>query len=301
MKVSCLRGLFLPIEPSDEWLQEANRRYRAEDLIPRQRPWQAWKDMSLEQDIPLALDDPRVQRIFRWFEQHTQQGAHQMGPLFRGTFFFDACFWPVDIPVVYGEVKLDVFASMSTMPDRLKIAVARDRDAATQLLTHWTSCADYGLGFEDLQRPSSGGFPEHLLLSGHRELCSSVSLLLSARPNARAALSASFAIELFAKWLLAIEIGLDEQGARKQYGHNLSALLEACRPYVPANELDDHIARAALMPKVSDRYEGAEPPLRYLWEAYLTAQTVAASLTRVKTGRDCQADLKFTELDPDSV
>lgn len=279
------------LDPSEEWLQAANERYRAADVVPKQRPWRAWRDYAEERGLDLELRDPRVQRILSWFEQSTQPGAHQAGPMYRGAFFFDTCFWPLDVPVVYGTVALDVFTALPTMPATVKQSALRDKETIAQLLTVWTCCIDYAFGFEDLQRPPLGGFAEHLILSGHRELCSCVGLLLSPRPNANVAHTASFVVELFAKWLLAVRDGLDETRARA-FNHSLVDLLEACRPYVPEDEINAHIARARLLPAVAARYDGAEPPTRYLWEAYLTAQTVAASLTRVQTHRDCQAALK---------
>lgn len=289
----------MPPEPSEAWLQAANDRYRAEDVVPKQRPWRAWRDYAGERGLALELRDARVQRIFSWFQQNTQPGAHQAGPMFRGAFFFDACFWPLDVPVVYGTGTLDLFAALSTMPLTLKQSVLRNDEAMAQLVMLWTCCIDYAFGFEDIG-PSSGGFPQNLILSGHRELCSCVGLLLSPRPNAKAAHTASFAVELFAKWLLATKDGLDEKRARA-FNHNLVHLLDACRPYVPEREINAHIARARLMPPVSDRYDGAEPSGRYLWEAYLTAQTVAASLTRVQTGRDSQAALKLDDRGGDAA
>lgn len=279
-------------EPTDEWLSAANLRYREADVPPRQRPWRAWTDYADEQRIALELRDRRVTRIFDWFKEHTQEGSHRTGPLYQGAFYFDACFWALDVPVVYGTVTLDLFASLTTMPVGLKQALARDPGAMEQLLITWTSCIDYGLGFDDLLKEGTTGIAGDFLQSGHRELCSCVGLLLAPRPNAKAAHTASFAIELVAKWLLATKEGLDSEGAKK-LGHNLERLLERCSPYVPNAELAAHIERARLMPAIGARYEGAEPPPRYLWEAYLTAQTIVATLTRVVTGRDSQPTLRI--------
>src|SRR5687768_12327796 len=105
----------MTLEPSDSWLHAANERYRAADTPPKQRPWLAWSDFAREREVTIDSTHPIVKRIFSWFRANTQEGSMSMGPLFRAAYYFDTSFWPLDIPVVFGTVALDLFSRLTTM------------------------------------------------------------------------------------------------------------------------------------------------------------------------------------------
>lgn len=273
------------MEPTEAWLVRINQALRAEDVPPRQRPFLAWRAYADEYHLAIALNNPIVKRIFEWFQMNTQVGSHLGGPLFRGAYFFDASFWPLQVPIIYGSVELNVWASLQTMPDALKAAVARDKEAMAQLIDTWTSAVDYAFSFGDLTRPPPPRFALDLLMSADRELRGIGDLLLAPRPSAKAAHSAALAIELVGKFFLALRGNLDDAAAR-QLGHNLVAILSRCGEKAPIRDLSVLIERAKLLPGPVDRYAGTEPPPRYLWEAYLTALLTAANLLRPFTNRD---------------
>jgi hypothetical protein len=288
------------LEPTEAWLVRINQALRAQDVPPRQRPFLAWRAYADEHHLALAFDNPTVKRIFEWFQANTQTGSQLSGPLFSGAYFFDASFWPLEVPLLYGAAELNVWASLRTMPQALKAAVARHQEAMAQLIDTWTSAVDYAFSFNDLMRPPPPQFALALLLSADRELRGIGDLLLAPRPSAKAAHSAALAIELVGKFFLARRANLNDAAAR-ELGHNLVAILSRCGEEVPVRDLSVLIERARLLPGPVDRYAGAEPPPRYLWEAYLTALVTAANLLRPFTNRDVGASINVQGQEHDSV
>jgi len=91
----------------DGWLQSTNARYRSEEIPHRHRPFKALSDFSREFNCSIDLAPPTANTIFEWFEAHSQPGSHAVGALFTGAFYFDACFWPLYIPLGYGTFTLN--------------------------------------------------------------------------------------------------------------------------------------------------------------------------------------------------
>src|SRR5262249_4880224 len=145
-------------EPTDEWLEEANRKFRKIDVPPRRRPWDAWRQFCIEKQVSLSLSDPQVMRIFEWFRQNTQEGSQILGPLFRSTFYCDACVWPIRVPLVFGSVRIQIFDMLYTMPPGIKVAVGHDAVGLNELHISWTSAMDCVLSIDDLCKPSVRGF-----------------------------------------------------------------------------------------------------------------------------------------------
>jgi hypothetical protein len=282
----------LSLKPSEEWLQAINGVLRSKDVPPRQRPFKAWVAYADQHGLSLSFDDPMTRRIFEWFRANAQEGSLNIGTLFKGAYFFDACFWVLEIPVFYGTVELEPWTFLPSLPTSLKSAVARDRTALAGLINVSISALDYALSFDDLLKtPASNPFALGMLVGADRELRASGELLLTARPSAKSAHSAALAVEMFGKYLLAVRAGLNDRGA-KTLGHNLEAILAQCGNVSPVRELNVLIGRAKLLPNINDRYSDAEPPARYLWEAYLTALLVAAGLVRTLTHRDAAGAMK---------
>jgi len=137
---------------SDDWLRAINRDFREQDIEPRRRPWLAIQRYSQEFGVSVDFSSPFANRIFEWFQSHTQPGTHIIGPLFTGVFYFDACFWPVSIPHAYGTVSINALDSLESMPDTLKQEImATPRDAWNYVLL-WVDCLDYAYGFDDMHR-----------------------------------------------------------------------------------------------------------------------------------------------------
>lgn len=277
---------------SESWLAEANDRYRQRDIPHKQRAFRAWRELSVERQIPLTLGSPIVREIFDWFSRHAPSAATSYGELFRFPFFFDAVFWPIAVPTMFGTVRLAPFEMLPMLPNATHAALAVDRPARGEYLSAWSSVVDWVLSFEDLYHATARGFADQLLAATKRKLVSASHELLSGRPSADAAQSAAFAIELATKRLLVVRKDRTQPELKAApFGHNLTRLLEECSDLLPPEVGSALIERVRGLPSISARYTDLPAEPQYLWQCYLTALVACAACIRVETGRDIAASL----------
>ena len=152
MLASILNSCPSMIDPQalENWLSSANARYRADEVPPRHRPFKAMSDFTREFNCSLALDSPIAKAIFDWFYKHSQRGSHVVGALFTGAYYFDACFWPLYIPLGYGTFSLNALNCLETMPEVLKKQISQSREDLWQLALYWADCCDYAYGVDDI-------------------------------------------------------------------------------------------------------------------------------------------------------
>src|SRR6476660_2907964 len=110
----------------ESWLEKFNERMAREDIPHRQRPFRAMEEWTRIYPVTLAFDSPEVIALFSWFERNSPPTAHHIGSVFQGAYHFDAAFWPVDIPHVYGTAKLNAFDSLTGMPLSVKQRLANE-------------------------------------------------------------------------------------------------------------------------------------------------------------------------------
>ena len=238
---------------SDEWLNNANSRYRAKSLPAKRRPFEALLDYTSEKHGAISFSSPAAERVFRWFKERTAPGADRIGALFTGSYFYDAHFWSVTIPIGYGNVKLDAFQSLETMPDAVKVELSRDPDELRTYVLYWIDCADYAFGFDDIRKfDALSPRAMALLKNANHELTGAVDLVSDLRPNPRAAFNARMATELFVKALLVERSGYDDK-ALKDLSHNLDKLLEHAAAICPANEIRILRGLTSVFPRIDER------------------------------------------------
>lgn len=279
------------IEPTEAWLLAANARYRAADIPPKHRSARAWRDYALEHGVPLEIGHPIARRIVAWFEVRSTPSNMAVGPFFRGAFFWDSTFWSMDVPVIFGTVRINVFAMLTEMPPHLKLELSQDKRALDELVTCFVSATDCALSVDQLEGAISG-FRRDFLLSGYRELSAASSVLLSTEPTGKATNSLTLAVEMFGKWLLSTRSGLDEKAAKNKYRHDVEAILRDCSQYLPQSEHSALAQLTRLLPPMEHRYKASDPEPRELWTCYLSAIEVIASLVRAETGRDTRSSLR---------
>src|SRR5579872_3899250 len=95
------------MEIPDEWLELQNQRMGDEGVPYPRRPFKAIENWTLENGCSISFPSPTADRVFSWFESHSPKGAHAIGAMFTGAFYFDAYFWKVPIPIAYGTVKIN--------------------------------------------------------------------------------------------------------------------------------------------------------------------------------------------------
>jgi hypothetical protein len=279
-------------ELTDEWLEQINEELRKKDIPHKRRPWEAWMEWANYSGEVSSLGDENVEKIFAWFEKNTKAGSQNFGSMYVGAFYYDSCFWPVFIPVVFGTVKLDAAKSLRTMPDTIKSRLTRDVDDFINYLAVWCDCYDYGFGIEELSgNKSIGAFGQELLSSGNQQLTATVTLLHEDIPNPKAMESARMATEMFMKAFLASKIELTEKVAKDKIGHNLEKALKLCLDADSNSELQVIQTSLTCFPEIWDRYKGTEKTPSELWQSYGVAQCAGATVVRSLTGRDSRKSI----------
>ncbi len=276
-----------------DWLEQINRRLSDAGVPYKQRPWHAMRAWSLERNIGVRFPSPTSEHIFGWFYRNSPAEAHHIGSLFTGLFYFDVYFWPVDIPIAYGKVKLDPFVSIRAMPDLVKARLRNDKIAHLGYLGLWADCVDYGFGRDDLRGNSAiTGFAASLFKAANEQLEATISVLRETRPNSKAMEFGRMATEMFLKSFLAAHVGLTEQEAKKRINHDLELALKECLAARPASELFQLQVRLSQFPDVNARYAGATYSHDQLWSAYGTAQFVGSAVMRSLTDRNMRRTLE---------
>ncbi len=279
--------------PDDTWLAKVNLDFRNANVDVKERPFLALdryrKDFGL---ISISFDSPAANKIFDWFQENTKPEAHHIGSMFTGVYHYDACFWPVDIPIGYGHFGFEAPECLRGMSVELKanlMAVPRD---AWSYASFWVHCLDYAYGFDDMTKLNKyPAFAFSLLENADRELRAAVSQLLEKHPNSKAAMSSRMAVEMYLKAFLVYRANYTEPQV-KAFRHRLADLIKECRKLAPAHDILKIDPDLTVFPAIHERYTGDEIPNPMLWAAYGIAQYTAASLVRGFTDRDTRPQLE---------
>lgn len=273
------------------WLSAANRRYGAEGIPHKRRPFRAMSDFTSEHKCSLAMDDPLTKRIFDWFYEHSPPRAHQVGAVYTGIFLYDAAFWPVRVPMIFGTVSVNALDCLGAMPAQIKHALESEHQDIWNYVVHWVNCMDYGYGQMDLDggsrlRPRAMKF----LGAGHAELVGANVQLLEPRPNVKAILGMRMATEILLKTVLVQERDLTDSQLMK-LSHKLEDAASACAEATKEKVFEEVAKLASLYPPVSARYDDTGWSHTGVWQAAALAQLTAATVTRLYTDRDMRASI----------
>jgi len=281
-------------ELTETWLENINEEFHKKNTPHKQRPWLASREWAKRTGGSISLDDEVTDNIFAWFEKNTRIGSQNVGSLYTGVFYYDSCFWPVIIPVVYGTVKLDIWDSLKTIPKSIATRLKGNQAAVLQYTSLWTYCAEYAFSIDDIKKKSAlGDFTKELMESGDQQLRATVTLLIERQPNQKAMESARMATEMFLKMFLAGKAGLTEKDAKDKIGHKLEVALNKCLESDPKSELKSIQANLGIFPNISDRYKGTDRLLETLWQAYRVAQFSGSAVIRSFSGRNLHETIKF--------
>jgi HEPN domain-containing protein len=280
--------------PDDIWIAKVNLDFRNENIDIKSRAFLALdrycKEFSV---ISISFDSPIAKKIFGWFQENTKPEAHHIGFMFTSVYYYDACFWPVDIPIISGgHFRIESLEYLRGMPVNLKTdLMSVPRDAWSYAL-FYVDCQDYAYGFDDMIKLNRDPvFALSLLENANRELRSAVSQLLENHPNSKAAMSARMAVEMYLKAFLAYKANYTEQHL-KRFSHRLADLVRECQSIAPEHDILRIESGLAVFPEIHERYTGDNIPNPRLWEAYCIAQYTAAAFVRGFTDRDTRSQLK---------
>jgi hypothetical protein len=279
----------------ESWLLQQNEKYRRQQIPPIRRPFLALGELAKTFRVSIAFHAPVAVEVFEWFEANTKPGAHLIGLMFTGAFFYDSCFWPVTIPVGFGTFRIAPINALQTMPDPLKSVFWDNAVARNVYLHYWSDCFDYGYGIDQMRAgtrldPRAAKF----LTNGDEELRSALAALLAPRPALKAIMSFRMACEIFLKTFLIQEKHLTERDL-KTLGHQIGLLAKECFAVKPYTEFKIIEQTAHAFPNVSDRYDGDTKTPSAVFDAVVIAQLAGATITRHFSGWDTRSQLTGTQ------
>jgi SseB protein N-terminal domain len=141
-------------EVTPEWLSNLNDQFSKHDVPHSQRTWRAMAEWSKRNHTSLAYDSWRCEFITTWFAGHIKPAADHIGLLAKAAYFYDATFWPVEVPIILGQPEgnpLDLLA----MPASVRMRLLADRNELYLYLKFWADCVDYYYGISDVRDPST--------------------------------------------------------------------------------------------------------------------------------------------------
>lgn len=278
------------------WLQTTNRRYGEEAVPHRTRPFLALCDFTRERNYSIPTDHPVAQFVFQWFYSHSPPDAHQVGAVYTAVYFYDTAFWPVVVPIIFGQVSVDAFECLETMPQGVKSALGGNRLHTEEYVHHWANCMDHGYGQMELAscqalKPRAADF----LNSAHAEIQGANAQLLTGRPNHKAILGLRMANEIFLKAVLVQELNLTDKELQK-ISHRLEDAAKRCADATSDGIFEEIANRSHVYPPISARYDKSHWPANEVWEAASLAQLAAASATRLYSDHDMRSQILSTEI-----
>lgn len=276
-------------EALNSWLRATNRRYGVEGVPHKKRPFTALSDFTREHNCSFSSDHPTSKAIFQWFYEHSPPGAHHVGSVYTGIYFYDAAFWAVHIRLIFGTVSVDALDCLETMPKQIKETMAASHRDVWNYATHWVNCMDHGYGYMDLAgserlTPRAASF----LSAAHAEIRGANAQLLEPRPIHKAILSLRMANEIFLKSVLVQELDLSEDKLRS-ISHKLDDAASRCGDVTGERTFGEIAKRVRVYPPVSARYDQPSWSAAEVWEAATLAQLTAAAVTRLYSDRDSRS------------
>ena len=168
--------------PSEDWLKKINEKLRREHVHPDSRTFIAFKEFAKEFNYPfldLTSDEARV--ICKWFSENTKSSSREM---YRGAYYFDSCFWFVNVYILPGkQFGINPFDSLQ-MPDNLKQQLQSDNRESWRFIFLWVDCCDYAYGYDDMFKLRSfNELASNFIRSADKKLQATVSLLLEDNPH----------------------------------------------------------------------------------------------------------------------
>ncbi|MBM9616706.1 hypothetical protein JWJ90_20800 [Desulfobulbus rhabdoformis] len=271
---------------SEDWVANLNKEFRDAGINQRRRPWEAIRRYSEEFNTAVDISSDVAKTIFKWFEEHSKPGVHQVSSQYEAVYFYDSQFWVVSIPIMYGTVQLNALDCLHEMPNGIKQEMMADHRGAWEYVIYWADCLDYGMGIDDLRKTQGlDEFGYQLLMSADQELRAATSILSQHRPDPRAILNCRMALEIFFKSYVALKNGLTQSEA-KAIGHNLNKGVDR---FIEASGLNDWERTRQLLsvfPEIHERYKEQDITFQRLWDGYSLAHSVGAVIVREFTDRN---------------
>ena len=281
----------LPIPP-EQWLHAFNGECRKREVPSGERPFRALERWAEEngQKAPMFdllrshLATPAFSAIYAFFKANTSLGREHSAAFRQTCFLYDTAFWPVIVPLIFGQCTVDPIRFVVGMPSALFTSLGFNSTERDQLDAHWFDCEHH---MNHHRLIDSGNLPEaarEFLAGGEKALLATVESLLAIPPNQKAAELSRDAFESTLKGFAVVKVGLTPDRARRKISHDLSLLVKEVASTLPRAEHVRLESACALYPSVGARYEKGALPTQRLWECYREAQHAMAISLRILGG-----------------
>ncbi|MFC1780636.1 hypothetical protein ACFLZ8_00030 [Planctomycetota bacterium] len=271
---------------SESELEKLNEELHKDGIEPRKRPWEAISRISKRLGRTIVLPSKEADFIFKWFEKNSKPGAHNVGMLHRGAYYYDSTFWSVSIPIIFGTVQLDALYSLHEMPKTIKNCLMQDEKESWNYVFFWADCLDIGFGHNYLtNNVKYNSFGRQLFSAGYEELSSATTLLLEQRPNKRAIMNCRMATEMLLKSFIALKGALTEAHAKK-LSHNLEKIFDLFYDISENAKLSKIKKFLNIFPEINERYKTQSIDDISLFKCYCFAQTIGAFIVREFTDQN---------------
>ena len=257
---------------SKDWLVKLNKEFHDIGIEHKYRPWKALDKYSKEFNIPVNLQSDIAKEIFEWFKIHTKFDSQKISVLYETIYFYDSEFWLLTFPQIYGQVKLDIFASLE-MPNSLKQKLLEDKRELYIYTEYWKKSLDYGLKLKEMYRFDMDSSVIDLISAASQDLRSAVSDLKGTQLNSSAVFSSRMAVEKFFKAYINLKQGLTKQRAKK-INHDLSKCFEEFIKIAGFINIENIEEKLSIFPRMDERYNKLEISREDLWDCFKVAQLV---------------------------
>lgn len=268
-------------------MKSVNEKFRQQDIPPKIRPILALREFSKEFNCSFIITPEISNKVSSWFEKNTKPGSLSIGLLYQGAYYFDSCFWSVEVPLIFGmEVRVKPFNSLPSMPNEFKDQINSNPEDFLNFISLWADCFDYAYGYDDILKLNQfHQLATNFIKSANKELEATVSLLLRDRPEPKAIETARMATEMFLKSILIIKNSWTDEKPLKKISHNLDEAIDQCIAITNSDELKLLKQQLSFFPDVNTRYGAQEWKQSELWFGYAIAQSIGATFTRMFSSR----------------
>ncbi|WP_341365000.1 hypothetical protein P8T57_07035 [Thalassospira sp. SN3W] len=224
-------------------------------------------------------EDPLVGRIQRLHSSMYRSKDLATGGVHGGVYMFRDVFVQISIPMIYGQVELDIL-SLTDMSDLQKKLLCMNPEFLAQFADQLIDVFDFGaglVGFDDAVKLEDELLPKFELAK--YQLHAAAAVLCSSFDYRGALQSGLLAAELVLK------AGLSASGYTasqlKGLGHNLDKCVSAFCEKNSAADFDRMSHASKALPKfVENRYSSAQPDRRSAGEFVMTSQYIAGEVVR---------------------
>ncbi|HKP01930.1 MAG TPA: hypothetical protein VJU77_01090 [Chthoniobacterales bacterium] len=222
--------------------------------------------------------------IYAFFKEHTSLGREHAAPFRQTCFLYDTAFWPVIVPMIYGQCTVDPIRFVVGMPPALFTHLGWNSTARDELDAHWFDCEHQMNRQRFIDDANVPELAREFLAGGEKALLAAAESLLAVPPNQKAGELSRDAFESTLKGLAVVKAGLSAERARKRISHDLRLVVQECAGALPTAECARLEKAPPLYPTVGARYEKGALASQRLWECYREAQHAMAVSLRIIAG-----------------